>query len=69
MQILKCFKINMHIHTHTLKNSFFSTCSLPSISNILKAILNPVWGSATKCEKTLWCTHTHAFTLVHKYLI
>lgn len=31
----------------TLRNSFLSTCSLPSTSSILKAIWNPVCGSAT----------------------
>lgn len=29
----------------TTRNSFLSTLSLPSVSNMLNAILNPDWGS------------------------
>lgn len=44
----------------TFRNSFLSTCSLPSTSSILKAIWNPVSGSATVMvnEKSQYFTFT-----------
>lgn len=38
--------IPTHFEKHTLRNSFLSTCWFPSMSSILKAMWNPVWGSA-----------------------
>ncbi len=40
-----CHIIQCEKTFHTFWNSFLSTCSLPSISSILKAIWNPVSGS------------------------
>lgn len=45
--IFKYQKILIYLSDLTFKNSLWSTCSFPSTSSILKAIWNPVRGSAT----------------------
>lgn len=49
-----------YIRGLTLRNSFLSTCSLPSTSSILNAMWNPVRGSATAmhCQTSELCLNT-----------
>lgn len=56
---------------HTTKNSFLSTISLPSVSNMLKAILKPACGSAkTKTPfNYLFAWKESKYKILRNYLV
>lgn len=68
LQYFRNLTMKKKILIHTLRNSFLSTCSLPSTSSILKAMRNPVRGSATATRRQLselYCSIIEILTWIH----
>lgn len=59
MLTFNLIKKNNNKNNHTTMNSLLSTISLPSASNMLKAILKPACGSRRQKKDVIWGTSIH----------